>query len=893
MKIPRAVSRPPVVGPTHWAVMLGLVLLLLAPVAGGCGGSGSTTVGAGGGEVNPQPQVPTTPAFSGRVATLAVMAVPERERAAVLQGKAEIESGDLQVLGEGEMVIWPLSPAAGWTAELGSQQVLVDADGAFAFQEPADASVGFFYHPSEPGLAFEFTVEQLGIARDRGHPVIVPLIFKGPCGMSFGDIDEFCGRLQPRTTDPIQAAAIGPTLDPPSEADLLPPLLSFNKRRQLVAGRLGTYADPKVPYAAATPAEAVQNCVIDDGIARFRDDVPAEVKYFFSTCDQFIKVNACLNENFASDLEYELLRRSLVLVLPALLFPEGSGDNVVENAEDVLTRLRADKQDDPTLKFADLSCYQNHKGRNCSMINMGDLACLLPGDKVVKASPRRPSVVVVGFSRRARFVLHNNGAFGITKIKEIRNEIGGRLNVPTPPGRTAGKYLTSFFGIQEIHHFDPPFFRPTPGTKDDVKEYLPDLAVEFIAPEGALVESEATYEFMVDRRSILITFRVLPPGLYELPNPPGVQYLGVNDAGTVLYNAASGDSTQSGLFLKPFGADPVQIASTGSQAAALNSDDDVLYKDESSKKVFYVSSEGQRLEVTPPKGASLTSFIPLFLTDRVEGSQGVGSYAVGTFQEGLDAWVAVAVQADTKDLLDQGFAPTQAVGIPSKLGSASFTLAGLNDDLLLIGNGSRPDTAQPGDTLEVTNYKGLFDKTPVKVTLRLISRIVGLNFSLDLSSGVLKPVITPYVQDHRREPSVLENLYNVDPLTELKIPIPVPPPPGNLSTPGPPFSIDLNNEGQILATDNGRITVDGRSLGNGSGLAINDQGEVAGANAGGPVLFSRSGASTALDTVVASTRRTGNPDPEGPFNWLGGRMMRGKFSLVTAADGKVYLLARP
>lgn len=419
---------------------------------------------------------------------MSVQAVPEASRPDVLELREQLEAEGLLVLGDGALVASVRTPAAGWTAVLGSQSVLVDIDGSFAFQEPVDASEGVFLHPSDRTITFPFTTAQLGVAKQAGDPTVLPLFFKGPCGMNPGqDSEELCGEVS-RSTAPAlpQAAETRQQTAVPKELPgLRPTLHPFNDGRQIVVDEvLGTKPSPT--------ASNLGTCPIADGPLPNPLFLPY-VQYFLSTCDVYVVAGACPNENLLSDIE----SRDLFILL------KGTPAGLIPFTPEVLLP--------PALPaYNTISCLHNHKNRNCSLVNVGDVGYKLPTGTIVQpdGATEGESTLDLTVSETPEIIVHNNGAFGITKILKIKNEIGGTLS---------GEGIPEDSTIQEIHHYRPVNVQPAAA-------YLANQTIKFTPPPGAQPNQEDVYRFIVDDRSVKVTFRIVEGGDYdvEVIRPAGI-----------------------------------------------------------------------------------------------------------------------------------------------------------------------------------------------------------------------------------------------------------------------------------------------------------------------------------------------------------------------------------
>lgn len=801
----------------HRRTIAGLLMLLWVAVLSGCGGSGSGSTAGGGGTAPPTAPPAAPPAFSGRLMTVPVLVVPEPQRAGVVQSKAEVEALGYQVLGgDGQFVVFPQAPAAGWTAELGSQRVVVGTDGSFSFEPPSDGATRIvFHHPSLADLAYQFTVAELGQFDAAGSPVLLTLFFD-PCKM--GTNDELCGG--PSAARERQARARPPGV-PADPATVRPPKLFHQAARLLDKNFLGTQEFGTKP----NPNVGVDECPSSDGIIPPTKIPFHYLNYLGSTCDSFVVIGGCVNENALSDPQY--------LVIQAAFLGQIGAGGLGNVPLSLPTRV-------PGLQ-ENVHCYQNHKHRSCSMINVGDLACALPGGQIVRPTDRTPARGFVAVGASSKIIVHNNGVYGVTKIRKIKDDLKGTLS---------GDGLVNNFQLQEIRHYTP--LNYVPSGLNDATAYFVDRVLEYKPGANAQPGQEDVYEFIVDDRSVEITFRLLGPGLYELP--PG-DYLGVNSVGTVVY------SSPEGLFLKVFGGEPVRLSPAPSAAAALNTLDDVIFRDEAAGEVVFRSHAGGELTVTPPEDSRDPKlFKPLFLNDGLNLVND-GPIAVGTYQNAsgqIDAWINGTTNETEGKTLTNSI--NLAIRIhPRVLG---VQLAGLNNERVLVGNSQ----VILGILTTVGEFfiPGFFqDPVPFEEIVKLEGYDV--NFRLRLNDGVLDPMVISDIGFDRRT---------------------------GASSPPSPSYLDLNNSGHILVQQGSTVRIEpGSTLGLASAVALNDADEVAGGTAAGTPALSSGGSVTPLDSVVESTIQPGFPNPGG-FSWVGTRMLRGKFAVVRGGNDVTYLLFR-
>jgi len=523
-----------------------------------------------------------------------VAVVEESKRAQLIQNKSEVEIEGVRVSPDGQFVAWPTSPAAGWTAQLGTQSVLVDVDGTFAFQPPTDgATEGSLLHPSDPTIAYRFTTAQL--AQAAGAPLVLPVYFPGPCGMQRGDIlDAFCvprPSVSPRSQ-------LRPKLEGIAPSTLRPAPRFFQNEREMKSGPLGSYPNPVIGGDAIDTKAKLEKCPDTDGVlARLGDDA-ASLRYFFSTCHDFVQTNACLNENAGADI----LRIGSAIGEAALPFPF---NQQVASTPLVLLRI---PNPNPNLTIS-LHCYRNHKHRNCSQINLGDVACKLPNGTLVKPTGLSTAITFllsiigpegVGFGTvevppggSQTVTIHNNGAFGITKVSRIRNGMAGDLT---------GSSMATRNGVREIRHYLPLDYAPPFGSEIDATAYIPDQVVKYTAPATAQDGQVDSYLFLVDDRYVIISFKATAPRpfLRRLGSTDEVNVQDLNGSGTM--TTLRGGKT----LLEPLGQERVELLAQPG-GALLNDQGHCLYQatdHQSHAKLRF--PDGQELVLEPPPGSQST-----------------------------------------------------------------------------------------------------------------------------------------------------------------------------------------------------------------------------------------------------------------------------------------------
>jgi len=574
-------------------------LLMLSPLAlSGCGGSSGSS-GEGPFFFNgsqqqggPNNSAPVT-SLRGRVVLQAVALTEAGERAELAQYRTQLQGDGLTVSSNGQFVAWPQAPASGWTAELGAQTVLLDVDGSFAFESVPDGATEIILrHPSDPSISYSVTLARL--AELAGRPILLLSVFKGSCGMDGRDTDDFCA---PDLPPPLPKNELRPRVEV-DESTLRPGRLPFHERRRMVMGPLGSEPDPNI---ARDRSDLVRRCPDTDGIYQVVNlpVVGHQAKYLQSTCHMFVRTNACLNENNLSDLEALLSAAPTALELQEVL----RADAV--QTDFFLPRVTGARN------FI-LHCYQNHRHRHCGQINIGDIVAKLPDGTIVKPTTgslalnellRNIGLNLPGFATvevqagaPVLFTIHNNGAFGTTKIRKIKTDLQGTLSGDGIPVRP---------GLQEIRHFNPISYEPPQDNEgdQDADQYVADRQIRFTPPANLQPGQEDSYVFLVDDRYLVITFKAVParPFLRRLGSAAEVQVQDLNSAGTIT------TLRQDKTYLEPVNQEPVELIAEPA-GALLNDDGLCLYQatnHASHAKLRFV--DGQEVELEPPAG-SLSTF---------------------------------------------------------------------------------------------------------------------------------------------------------------------------------------------------------------------------------------------------------------------------------------------
>lgn len=461
----------------------GLRLLLISCLAAfllSCGQSNRTelsgSAGSTNGPANPQ-------GFSGRLLTQPLMFIPDQGFATVREQRKTIEERGLFVAPDGSLVFWPPAPAALWTVEVGNQRVRLNNQGEFFLPSlPAGVTSGTFTHPTDSRIVLTFPLDQLSPGPMPEKSLVYPIAFPGACGMSERE-DEFCTGIPaipvPKK-DEDEAGEIRPRFGP--------------EPTQVVERERGTYPNgPKTKI-----------CEDKNGIFRFLPTIPkfdAYIKYIGSTCDGYVMVGACINENPTADLEYRLLLESRTAI-GAEFFRELIGTNFYLSP--------------PPVPGLDIDCQDNHKGRECQEVKIDDLSVdLTARKKIVKVDDGSVTVFVKPGSSEP-LTVHNNGAFGFTFVSFPEQRIVGRLSgegyktdTPNPQLQPKPPQVPT----NRVEHF-----RPISPISVAILRYEPDQDLVYEIPADAKPGSRDTVVFSTDRVSISVTFVV--EGESSEPSPP-------------------------------------------------------------------------------------------------------------------------------------------------------------------------------------------------------------------------------------------------------------------------------------------------------------------------------------------------------------------------------------
>jgi hypothetical protein len=451
--------------------------------ANGPGFNSSQTSGVS----QPQPQV-----LVGKLLAIPVLVVPEESRQTVIQARSTIEGDGLRVADDGAVVVWPTSAATGFVVEVGGAVVNVEADGTFVVPVPqSQVSEGVIRHVTDQRYRISFPLSNLSAEPGQVSPMILQLAFQGAC---FMNPEDFCG--------PGARPAI------PKELEIL---ARAAQPTAITTGRRGTYA---------TGLGTTVRCEDKNGYLS-SPSLPAEIRYLGSTCDKYVREGACPNENFMSDIQYNI-------ILSASVASRGLLGTLAD-------ALAGKLLSPPLAPTSVLECVDNHKGRVCQQVKIGDLSVDVgtPGTLVKPDPDGAPgfdfAVITVSPGQTLPVAVHNNGVYGITFMKKIEDRIGGTLtpnfaankvvtlssgtlSLPVPkslpgPGQTMtaasllspGSVTLGPVTIDQIIHFDPP-------VRGAVPSYQTDRPFTYSVPGTAQAGQGDTYLFYVDGSYALVRF---------------------------------------------------------------------------------------------------------------------------------------------------------------------------------------------------------------------------------------------------------------------------------------------------------------------------------------------------------------------------------------------------
>ncbi|GMU55008.1 MAG: hypothetical protein AMXMBFR33_41540 [Candidatus Xenobia bacterium] len=447
------------------------LLLIAAAVLLSCSGDGP-----GGGPVTTPNLLPDGPRqLFGRVSLQPIIVVDQADRQEVAANRAQLEAQGDKVATDGSIIVQERSPADFWSVEFGDTVTRTDGAGFFELTVgPGSPSEGFLRHPSDTRLFTRFFVHQLSPEAASAQHLVIPLAFPGPCGMSARE-DGNCTGLEP----PPELVPDGFVEQPRQDELCASPTRRRAVPTDITTGPRGTY-----------PGRSKSGLICEDKNGPL--SAVTSNKYFAylgSTCNEYVKRGACPNENAFSDIEYN-----------AIIAPFAP----------LIKDYSATFLSGPLNPSSHLSCPDNHKGRSCQQVQIGDLSVDIQG-AITMATGETTLELCPG--ETIAFVVHNNGNFGMTFVDRTSEEIDGLL---TSRGLFSGP------GGLELRHYDPITFVPGSGTR--YPSYLADRDLTFSAPLGSTPGTTDTFRFTVDGQSVEVSFvikdcqdAVTPPA--QLPSP--------------------------------------------------------------------------------------------------------------------------------------------------------------------------------------------------------------------------------------------------------------------------------------------------------------------------------------------------------------------------------------
>ncbi len=474
-----------------------LLVLLGCTIYLGCQGGDFQQTGVGG-PLNPPPTV-SGPLF-GRVFVQPMILVDEADQAEVAASRGQLEALGYLVATDGSVIAYQQSPAGYWTVEFGGQTSRTDPGGNFTINAvDGGPSEGILRHPSDQRLFTKFAINRLSSDAQRPGEMAIPLPFPGPCGMTALEDATCSGIGAPPELFPA-GAIDGPGVAPRGAPEQKKEMAEGKFRAEptdVTTGPRGTYAD----FGADGRAKASDIRCEDKNGPLSAVTSNKYLAYLGSTCDEYVKVGCCPNENAFSDIEYN----TLLLANPGAT----AGRALISELAGQRAFLSG-----PLNPTSELDCPHNHKGRSCQHVKIGDLSVDI-GGSITFANGETTVELCPGQS--IELVVHNNGCFGTTFVDKTREEI---------PGVLTSEGLVNGPGGLELRHFNPTSFGPDPGAP--YPTYVTDRSLNFTAPPQARPGSIDSYRFAVDGRSVTVNFVVIaceenpppPPPPSQTPPPP-------------------------------------------------------------------------------------------------------------------------------------------------------------------------------------------------------------------------------------------------------------------------------------------------------------------------------------------------------------------------------------
>jgi hypothetical protein len=453
--------------------------------------------------------------------------------------------------------VYPTLDCTNWRFEVGGRTFLLEPGGYLEIGTDllAGETEATLRHPTDDRFSATIQLSELVDGRIPQVGFILPMPFEGPCSMDARTRDsEFCGNgplADFLIDDGVSSQEVNPAFP------ILPiPGYTANRCKQLIPKPTqiqfrarGSYPEPKDFFVKDREKllAFTDQCEQTNGGLKTGDIVSATNRptstYLGSTCHAYVRVGCCPNENTTADL-YQALESTAHLA---------SITSAIQDAGIALAGLKQ-IYIGPFFKnpFVDLACPDNHKGRECQEVSIGDVSLDFrdSGKGSVQLPAARELVIDVGRNEQVRFVVHNNGCYGKTTIKATSREINGllsrnhdeyaispivnvnddktpKLQVSTVPilrnSPTAGRYFvfpnpgyklievtTGWGGSLTVDHFATD---PQVGVGIGVRRfrYFPDITMNYSAVVRTAEANNGAkdrFVFDVDGCQVAVTFRL-------------------------------------------------------------------------------------------------------------------------------------------------------------------------------------------------------------------------------------------------------------------------------------------------------------------------------------------------------------------------------------------------
>ena len=465
--------------------LCGLLLVLVWVQLMGCGTSGKTVGGNG---LGPAFQAAPGQSVYGKLSLLPLISVEDpalREPLLRLSNQMLRGEDGPKLSPNGSLIFWPPSPGSAWIAEIGEQRVVVNEDGFFSLVVPeGQVANGSLSSPVGNLQPVQFSLASLSPDPNRPGRLLIPVGFRGPCLMSDGDSEEFCSseEISPRYLPPDYPSG-------PLETGVL-------------RGARGTYPPPVLGAG----------CPDTDGpirvnISEFDPAINLTTKqqrrlsellaYLGSTCDQNVRDGACINENPLTDRQYRAMLDGSGLTALSLNAFQTLYPSLFQPSDELLSpAYRVGRTE---------TCKLIHKNRICGGFQSGDISVELDG--IWRAGQSQTIQVKAGEQRT--LVVHNNGAFGTTRIKRSGSPEIVTFD-PTPLDPVEPGYYNPDLRILApdtvglLH-----YIFALGGDQQGSSAYQPDRTLRFRVNGDAREGEKVTYRFMVDDRAVILTFEVV------------------------------------------------------------------------------------------------------------------------------------------------------------------------------------------------------------------------------------------------------------------------------------------------------------------------------------------------------------------------------------------------